>query len=56
MEKWKKIVFIIVGLLLMEAMIMLYAVPKANEDEISMRIRVFIDLALALFDKFGNPD
>lgn len=27
---------------------MLYAVPKANEDEISMRIRVFIDLALAL--------
>ena len=25
-----------------------YAVPKANEDEISMRIRVFIDLALAL--------
>ena len=48
MEKWKKIVFIIVGLLLMEAMIMLYAVPKANEDEISMRIRVFIDLALAL--------
>ncbi len=48
MEKWKKIVFIIVGLLLLEAMIMLYAVPKANEDEISMRIRVFIDLALAL--------
>lgn len=48
METWKKIVFIIVGLLLMEAMIMLYAVPKANEDEISMRIRVFIDLALAL--------
>ena len=54
MEKWKKIVFIIVGLLLMEAMIMLYAVPKANEDEISMRIRVFIDLALALLISLAN--
>lgn len=55
MEKWKIIVFIIVGLLLMEAMIMLYAVPKANEDEISMRIRVFI-FGISPVDKFGNPD
>ena len=37
-----------VGLLLIEAIIMLYIVPKANEDEINMRIWVVVDLALAL--------
>lgn len=46
MNKWQKIVFM-VGLLLIEAMIMLYIVPKANEDEINMRIRVVGDFVLA---------
>lgn len=39
---------VLVVLLLMEAIIMLYLVPKANEDEINMRIWVVVDLALAL--------
>lgn len=39
---------VLVVLLLMEAIIMLYIVPKANEDEINMRIWIVIDLALAL--------
>lgn len=47
MNKWQKIVLMI-GLLLMEAIIMLYLVPKANEDEINMRIWIVVDLALAL--------
>lgn len=47
MKLGQKIGFMI-GLLLMEAIIMLYAVPKANEDEINMRIWVVVDLALAL--------
>lgn len=47
MKQWKSIVFM-VGLLLIEAIIMLYLVPKANEDEINMRIWVVVDLALAL--------
>lgn len=37
-----------VGLLLMEAIMMLYIVPKANEDEINMQFYVVVDLALAL--------
>lgn len=37
-----------VGLLLIEAIIMLYAVPKANEDEINMPVWVAIDLSSAL--------
>ena len=39
---------VLVVLLLMEAIIMLYLVPKANEDEINMRIRVVGDFVLAL--------
>ena len=39
---------VLVVLLLMEAIIMLYIVPKANEDEINMRIWIVVDLALAL--------
>lgn len=39
---------VLVVLLLMEAIIMLYLVPKPNEDEINMRIWVVVDLALAL--------
>lgn len=47
MRQWKEIV-IVAGLLLMEAIIMLYIVPKANEDEINMQFCVVVDLALAL--------
>lgn len=47
MKSWKKIVFM-VGLLLMEAIMMLYFVPKANEDEINMQVWLVIDLSLAL--------
>lgn len=47
MKMLHKIVFMVV-LLLMEAIIMLYLVPKANEDEINMRLGVVVDLALAL--------
>lgn len=47
MKQWKRIVFM-VGLLLAEAIIILYAVPKANADEIDMQIRLVIDLSLAL--------
>ena len=47
MKLWQKIVFM-VGLLLIEATIMFYIVPKANEDEINMRILLVIDLSLAL--------
>lgn len=47
MKMLHKIVFMVV-LLLMEAIIMLYIVPKANEDEINMRIWIVVDLALAL--------
>ena len=36
------------GLLLIEAIIMLYAVPKANADEISMKISLVIALFLAI--------
>ncbi len=39
---------VLVLLLLMEAIIMLYLVPKAKEDEINMRIWVVVDLVLAL--------
>ena len=37
-----------VGLLLIEAIIMLNAVPKANADEISMKISLGIALFLAI--------
>lgn len=47
MKEWQKITFM-VGLLLTEAIIMLYAVPKTNEDEINMRIWVVVDFALAM--------
>lgn len=47
MKQWKSIGFM-VGLLLIEAIIMLYIVPKANEDEINMRIWLVIDLSLAM--------
>ncbi|MBO5296515.1 MAG: hypothetical protein J6B03_02850 [Candidatus Homeothermus sp.] len=47
MNKWQKIVFM-AGLLLIEAIIMLYIVPKTNEDEINMQVRVVVDLALAM--------
>lgn len=47
MKQWQKIVCMI-GLLLIEAIIMLYAVPKANGDEINMLIWIVVDLALAL--------
>ncbi len=47
MKQWKSI-GIMVGLLLIEAIIMLYIIPKANEDEINMRFWVVVDLALAL--------
>lgn len=47
MRKWQKIV-IIIGLLSVEAIIMLYTVPKANTDEINMQLWLVIDLSLAL--------
>lgn len=47
MNKWQEIVWM-VGLLLMEVVIMFYAVPKADVDEISMQIRLMTDLSLAL--------
>lgn len=37
-----------VGLLLLEAIIMLYTIPKANADEVNMRVWLVIDLSLAL--------
>ena len=40
-----------IGLLLIEAIIMLYAVPKANEDEINMQM--VGNWAVFLTDKFG---
>lgn len=43
MKQWK-----LISLFLIEAIIMLYAVPKANEDEISMQDRLLFDLSLAL--------
>lgn len=46
--KQRKQVIGVAGWLLMEAIIMLYAVPKANADEINMRIWFVIDLSLAL--------
>lgn len=47
MKKWHKIVWM-VGLLLIEAIIMLYGVPKANADEIDLQLWLGIDLFLAL--------
>ena len=47
MNRWQKIVFM-VGLLLIEVIIMLYIVPKANEDEFNMQVRVVFDLAFAM--------
>lgn len=47
MKIWKRIVFM-VGLLLIEAIMMLYIVPKANVDEINMQLSVVIDLFLAM--------
>ena len=35
MKQWKQ-TSVMIGLLLIEAIIMLYAVPKANEEEINM--------------------
>ena len=47
MKQWQKIVCMI-GLLSVEAIVMLYAVPKANTDEINMQLWLMIDLSLAL--------
>ena len=47
MNKWQEIVWM-VGLLFMEVVIMFYAVPKADVDEISMQVRLMTDLSLAL--------
>ena len=44
MKRWQNNLYM-VGLLLIEAIIMLNAVPKANADEISMKI----SLGIALF-------
>lgn len=40
--------WLLIGLLLIEAMIMFWAVPKANADEIEMSISLTIGLSLAL--------
>ncbi|WP_279161550.1 hypothetical protein [Muribaculum intestinale] len=47
MKRWQNNLYM-VGLLLIEAIIMLYAVPKANADEISMKISLGIALFLAI--------
>ena len=47
MKRWQNNPYM-VGLLLIEAIIMLYAVPKANADEISMKISLGIALFLAI--------
>lgn len=44
--KTRKEIVVVVLLLLIEAIIMLYIVPKANEDEINMRFWVAVELAL----------
>lgn len=51
MKQWKQ-TSVMMGLLLIEAIIMLYAVPKANEDEINMQMWLVIGLFF-LTDKFG---
>ncbi|WP_368116589.1 hypothetical protein [Bacteroides xylanisolvens] len=43
MKQWKQ-TSVMMGLLLIEAIIMLYAVPKANEDEINMQMWLVIGL------------
>lgn len=43
MKQWKQ-TSVMIGLLLIEAIIMLYAVPKANEDEINMQMWLVIGL------------
>ena len=40
--------WLLIGLLLIEAMIMFWVVPKANADEIEMPISLTISLSLAL--------
>ncbi|WP_289705520.1 hypothetical protein [Bacteroides acidifaciens] len=52
MKQWKQ-TSVMIGLLLIEAIIMLYAVPKANEDEINMQMWLVIGLFFFLTDKFG---
>ena len=47
MRQWQQIIGV-VGLLLIEVMIMLYAVPKANANEIDTRVWLGIELSLAL--------
>ncbi|WP_278717512.1 hypothetical protein [Bacteroides caecimuris] len=47
MRQWQQIIGV-VGLLLIEVMIMLYAVPKANANEIDTRVWLVIELSLAL--------
>lgn len=47
MKRWQNNLYM-VGLLLIEAIIMLNAVPKANADEISMKISLGIALFLAI--------
>ena len=47
MKRWQNNLYM-VGLLLIEAIIMLYVVPKANADEISMKISLVIALFLAI--------
>lgn len=47
MKRWQ-INLYMVGLFLIEAIIMLYAVPKANADEINMKISLVIALFLAI--------
>ena len=43
MKQWKQ-TSVMIGLLLIEAIIMLYAVPKVNEDEINMQMWLVIGL------------
>ncbi len=52
MKRWQNNLYM-VGLLLIEAIIMLYAVPKANADEISMKISLVIALFLAILVSFA---
>jgi hypothetical protein len=47
MRQWQQIIGV-VGLLLIEVMIMLYAVPKANANEVDTRLWPVIELSLAL--------
>ena len=43
MKQWKQ-TSVMIGLLLIEAIIMRYAVPKANEDEINTQMWLVIGL------------